>query len=244
MSENRNDKKTVWLYAVILFTSAFIVLLLTAYSQIKFNKNIDEYKNQISSQTKEKINFQTDLKSAVDQNKKLQDEINSMKADLEKYKKAQKENEKKISDLQNEYKRKVSSYQALVEAENEYKSGHVVECAALLYHQCSADSLEGTSLDIYRSIVAQAYPKAAVGLYNEGYGDYRNKNYDRAVEKFQMSLNLESDWYLSDDCYYFMAYAEYKRGNKEAARNALQMLLQKYPRSNYGEDGVELLKQL
>jgi len=66
---NNNDKKTVWVYAVILFTSAFIVLLITAYSQIKVNKNIDEVRNKLGSTEKEKSNFQMSLSSALAENK-------------------------------------------------------------------------------------------------------------------------------------------------------------------------------
>lgn len=244
LSENKNDKKTIWLYAVILFTSAFIVLLLTAYSQIKFNKNIDEYRNQISSQAKEKIGFQSDLNSALEQNKKLQDEINAMKSELAKYKKAQEDNEKKVSDLQGGYQQKIAVYQALVEAENEFKDGHIVECATLIYSQCKENLLEGKALDIFRSLVNQTYTKAASQLYTDGYKSYRDKNYDKAVNNFEMALNLAGDGFLSDDCYYFMGYAEYKRGNKDAARNAIQTLLQKYPESDYGEDAAQLLSEL
>lgn len=43
MSNNKSERKTVWIYAVILFTSVFVVLLLTAYSQIKLNTNINKY---------------------------------------------------------------------------------------------------------------------------------------------------------------------------------------------------------
>jgi cell division protein FtsL len=63
VSENGNGRKAVWMYAVILFSSAFIVLLLTAYSQIKLNKNITRYEGQIHDEKQQNINFKTDLYS-------------------------------------------------------------------------------------------------------------------------------------------------------------------------------------
>lgn len=64
-------KKTIWIYAVILFTSAFIVLLISAYSQMKFKKNANEYSssNEINNEIRRRIHFS--LSSAVDENEKL-----------------------------------------------------------------------------------------------------------------------------------------------------------------------------
>lgn len=55
--DNKKDKKTVWIYAVVLFTSAFIVLMITAYSQIKVNKNIDYVRDKLGNSEKEKKQF-------------------------------------------------------------------------------------------------------------------------------------------------------------------------------------------
>jgi hypothetical protein len=70
MAEGKNGKGKVWVYAVVLFTSAFIVLILTAISQIRFNKNIDEYRDQISNKEIEKSKFQLNLNSVLEENTK------------------------------------------------------------------------------------------------------------------------------------------------------------------------------
>ena len=50
---NKKGKNTIWIYAVILFTCVFILLLLTGYSQVKFNRNLNEYRNKLISSEEE-----------------------------------------------------------------------------------------------------------------------------------------------------------------------------------------------
>jgi hypothetical protein len=51
---NDSKKSKLCVYAIILFNIAFIVLLFTAYSQIKLNENLNSYKNQVINKETEK----------------------------------------------------------------------------------------------------------------------------------------------------------------------------------------------
>ena len=88
--DNKNEKKQIWMYALILFAGAFIVLLLTAYSQVKFQNNISDYQNKLSTEEKAKINVVTDYNAAIK-------EINRLTAELESLRSKLVESEQKIS---------------------------------------------------------------------------------------------------------------------------------------------------
>ena len=192
MSKNKSDKKTIWVYAVVLFTSAFVVLLLTAYSQIKFNKNIDEYKNRISSEEKQKVNFKTDLSSSIDENKKLKTnnealtkENSKLKSDIEKMK-------DDITNLQQNDK--TDKYEALMLAINLYEKGEIEDCAEMLYRlNYSQEMLGEQGYKKYKELVDKTFKPAAEKIYFEAYKSYYlKKQYSSAIKRFRLSLNLAS----------------------------------------------------
>jgi TolA-binding protein len=244
MSKSKSDKRTIWVYAVILFTSAFVVLLLTAYSQIKFNKNIDEYKNRISNEEQQKVNFKTDLSSSISENKKLKTnndalsiENSKLKSDIDKLK----------DDVANAKKSdKTDKYEALLIAVNLYENGDTEGCAEMLYSlNYSEDMLGEQGFKKYKEMEDKTFKPAAEKIYFEAYRDYYlKKQYPSAIKSFRLSLNLANSEYFSDDCLFLLANAELNNGDSENAKSDLNKLIDNYKDSNYYKDAQNLLGEL
>lgn len=242
MTEKNNDKKKIWIYAVVLFTSAFIVLLLTAISQIKLNKNIDDYKTQIYTNEKEKSDFQLNLSSSKNQNKKLQDELKTTKEDLEKELKENENESQKYKDLELKLSKSINSYEKLLQAENEFLNENFIAAAVILQKQCDIKYLNEQAMKRYVSLKDSTYKKASKELYINGLKNYNAGLYNNAIEAFQLSAELVSYEYYSDDCYYYIAYSYYKAGKYDLASSTVDNLIKNYPSSSYIDDAYDLLK--
>ncbi|MCR4436518.1 MAG: hypothetical protein QHH06_11390 [Clostridiales bacterium] len=240
-----SKKQSVWIYAAILFTSAFIVIILAAYSQVKLNKNFNGYKGmEFSKQEENKNDFQLSLNAAQSENINLKKELDTLNNELEKAKNENDALNKKNAQLENDRKKSVESYEAVLSAEREFNSGNIVESAVILNKECEKSFLGREALAKYNALVEKTYNKAALILYRTGYEDYKKALYDAAIEKFIQSLALEPNDYFSDDCWFFKAYSEYKKGDKESAVISLNSLFQNYPDSNYAGEASVLLKKL
>jgi TolA-binding protein len=244
LSENVNDKKRIWLYAVILFMSAFIILLLTAYSQIKFKNNTSEYENQLSAQEVAKKSVITNLNQVIKENKKLKDEYKAVNEQLIKARSDNETNRNKVNELQKKYIDSIVIYETIVKAYDEYNKGNTVNCALLLNANMDFGKLNTDAYKIYKFLVDMTFKKAANILYIKGKNEYINKNYLNAVNKFKQSLSLSPNDYFSDGCYYYIAYAEYRQGHKNEVKKALKQLTDNFPRSTYIEDANDLLNQI
>lgn len=239
---NNNDKKTVWIYAVVLFTSAFIVLLITAYSQIKVNKNIDEVKNKLGSTEQEKSNFQMSLSSALAENKKLNEKIETLEKEIDDLRVIEDNLKQEIKNLQNENSLKFDNYEKLIKANICYYSGDIKGCSLILTKEINKEYLEKDAEQLYQKLLDISIKKAALEFYNDGYEYYKNKDYDKAIESFNNSLSLVDNEYYSDDCYYFIGYSHFRKGNLNEAKDAMNTLLDKYPNSSYRKDVEKFLK--
>jgi len=242
MTEEKKDKGKVWVYAVVLFTSAFIVLVLTAISQIRFNKNIDEYRDQLSNKEIEKSKFQLNLNSALEENLKLkkeydelEEELAKVNTELEKYKKETEETSAKCNEM-------IMAYEYLLLADNEYNDGNIVECAEIINTKIKPEFLSEAGLEKYKDLIEKSYKKAAFKLYSEGLKFYKEENYNEAVDRLLRSVKLADEEYFSDDCYYLLAYSEYYLGNKDNVRKYVELLSQKYPESGYIKYANNLLE--
>jgi len=239
---NNNDKKTVWIYAVVLFTSAFIVLLITAYSQIKVNKNIDEVRNKLGSTEQEKSNFQMSLSSALAENKKLNEKIETLEKEIDDLRITESNLKKELRDLQNGNSLKLDNYEKLIRANICYYSGDIKSCSLILTKEVNKEYLEKDAEQLYQKLLDMSIKKAALEFYNDGYEYYKNKDYDKAIESLNNSLSLIDNEYYSDDCYYFIGYSYFRKGNLNEAKEAMKTLLDKYPNSSYKKDVEKFLK--
>jgi len=243
VSEIKNGKKTVWLYAVILFTSAFIVLLLTAYSQIKFTKNIDEYESRLSDQEKAKYSVQQSYSLLKKENEKLKKQIDSLNDKIKSI-----NNKPSLYSeyyaLQYKHTKALKSYESLMKADQAYNSGDYINCAQLLLKQCEVSVLEVEAKNLYNYLKNKTYLKAARELYGRGFSYYKKGKFHEAVTDFNSSLELVDKEYFSDDCVFFAAYSEFNMGNKTRTQHYIDLLIKKYPDSSYMNDAKNLQKLL
>lgn len=231
-----NVRKTIWMYAVILFTSAFIVLLLTAYSQIKFNKNIDQYQSQISQETQAKKTFQVNFFDALDINKSLTEQLKTSKEELDKVN-GQLQEEKKVSaDLQRKNQTMENLYGELIKADNEYQKGNYVASAEILMNIAEAQITNEEAKILYQSLVSKTYGKAALKYYNEGYTSYTKKDYTAAISKLKLAQYMAPKDYFADDSYYYIINSAIKQENYTEARTYSDKLISEYPQSGFIKD--------
>lgn len=229
---NENKKSKIWLYAVILFTSAFIVLLLTAYSQIKLNKNLNDYKSQVYNKETEKNKYQQNFSSAQEMNaklneeiKRLQEENNTLKDDIT--------NSNKEMDIINEtLAKKSTAFGVLSDAMTVYLNGNVIECAGLL-KTINVYDLDTKALETYNSLSLKADSEAGKLLFDEGYALYKKSKYSEAAEKLFFSNQYAAAETFSDKCLFYLAYSELNSGNTTTALEHMNMLITNYPTSKY-----------
>lgn len=240
--DNKKDKRTVWIYAVILFTSAFIVLIVTAYSQMKVNQNIYDVRNKLGVTEKEKSNFQMNLSSALAENKKLNEEIDKLEKEIEDTRIKESNLNKELSNIKDINSTKITNYEQLMLAYNKYYIGDVKGCANILISEIDKGSLDKDALDMYNSLSGLSNNKASLEFYIDGYDNYKNGDFNKAIESFKNSLRLTVNEYYSDDCYYFIAYSYFYTNNINLAKETMNTLLNNYPDSTYKKDAVKFLK--
>lgn len=243
-NDKMREKRKIWIYAVILFASAFILLFFTAYSQIKLNKSIKDYGDQLKGNDKEQSRSGLDLNTSLQLNSQLSNQLkgaNSKIAELTGYLNEQK---KLNSDTRKAYDELVKTFDYLIKAENMYKKRELTSCAVTLEEGCKKELLSKNALDRYNFLKNNSFDPAAINLYFKGYKEYKMKRYKSAINNFQLSLKLAKDEYVSDDCYYFIAFCEYKTGNTELAKSNINTLISNYPNSSYISGARQLLNDL
>lgn len=244
MPDGSKKQSRIWVYAVILFSSAFIVLLLTAYSQIKLNNSLSEYKSKLDNMELQHDNAKFSLNAAIELNAELSKKIDELNEELEAADKKIKEYEELLEREKEKNKLYLSSYEALINAHMEYEKGNFIDSALLLQEHCDPDHLNNKALEMYTDLKNKVYKEASYKLYTDGYNLYKNKAYGEAIKSFKLSLSLTGSEYYSDDCYYFMAYSYYFINDHEQARQTAQTLLEKYPESTYKNATEELLRMI
>ncbi|HOM02284.1 MAG TPA: tetratricopeptide repeat protein [Acetivibrio sp.] len=236
------ESKTLWVYSIILFACAAIVLLWTGYSQIKINDDLEEYQNKLSDKENENSIFQYNLSSALAQNEKLKEEINELKNKLEASKNENESLKKEIKDLEKRTEKDKNFYEEIIKADIEYINGNIKECAIILFEIDYKNITDKNLLIKYNDLAEKTYRKASELYYFEGYSNYKNKKYNEAIESFNFALKLYDKDYYADDCYYFIAYSQYYIGNYDKAKEALSTIIDNYPNSSYYKDAKDLLK--
>ena len=136
MADKNSERKKIWIYATILFMSAFIVLLFTAYSQIRLNGNISDYKNQLNSNTKEKNDFQINLNSCLKLNSQLNNQIKAANKQISQIKQDEKKANSSLLSEKDKTKRTIAAYDYLLAAESAYNLEEISICAKVMYEKC------------------------------------------------------------------------------------------------------------
>ncbi len=232
------------MYAALLFTSAFVILLITAYSQLKFNKSVDEYESRIQGEIQQKYVYQYDLKRALVENEELKKSIEDLKKRVDELEKERSDFNKRLEEKDGKLEEAIEFFNILAEAESEYKKGNYVKCAQLLKSRSNKDILGPEARKKYDFLLSETSFKAGLALYNEGYRLFTQKNYADAVGKFLASYDITQSDYYSDDCLYFASASYYYIGKNEKASETLDILLSRYPQSTYRNEALLLKKKI
>lgn len=228
----KNKKTNVWLYAIILFTSAFIVLLFAGYSQIRLNRNLDDYKKQVFSTETEKNEYLRNFASAQEMNEELNKEIGQL----------EKENEelvKKISDLSDEMKSMEKTLQlkqkacaSLAEVFDVYLQSDAIQAVEQL-KAVDVENLDQELTIAYKKLEMRVMAEAGEQLFDEGFSLYDRARYNQALEKLLLAFQYAPKEEFSDKCLYYLAYAELRTDKKANALEHMEQLIREYPESNY-----------
>lgn len=229
---SNNEKSKIWLYAVVLFTSAFIVLLVTAFSQIKLNRNLDDLNNQIFTKEHEKSEVQLSFANAQElnnrlsnDNKKLQEEIDSLKTAIDVMK-----SDRETADRTNAAR--LDAYEKLSQAQNEYIRGKPVDSAQII-RDIDPNLLNADAGGTYSQLMDKAYYDAGRQLLNEGYDRYIKKDYAAAMDKLTQAWFYAPDRDYSDKCLYYLALSESKTENTAQAVAHMKTLRDQFASSGY-----------
>jgi len=232
MADKRNIKAKIWVYAVVLFTSAFIVLLITAYSQIKQQRNIDDFKTQISHEQNENKKYQISYANAQEmisrltsENESLNDENKDFSATIDKL-------NSDIDIIEEESQEKIKQYEKLSEAQSEYLKGNIVTSAQMLKN-LSPEAFSGKSQELYVLLSEKAYSEAGRQMFDEGYKLYQQSKYSDAILKLVLSRDISPNASYSDNCLYYLAYAQHRIGNTANALDLMKTLIGEYPTSSF-----------
>jgi len=229
---NENKKMKIWMYAVILFTSAFIVLLFTAYSQIKLNKNLNDYKSQVYNKETEKNKFQQNFSSAQEMNAKLNEEIKKLQEENNTLNMNIKNLEIEKVNTEETLKKKSAAVDGLSNALTIYLNGNVVECAGLLQN-IDVSNLDAKSVETYNVLKLKANAEARKLLFDEGFALYNKAKYSEAAVKLLLSSQYAPSETFSDKCLFYLAYSEVKTDNKISAVEHMKKLISNYTSSWY-----------
>lgn len=235
MEGNKNAKTKIWIYAVVLFSSAFIVLLITGYSQIKLNKNLSSYRNKISNTENERNKYQLNFSTAQETNNKLKEENDKLKSDNTTLKTKVDSLEKEKAQIADDNEKALQEYDKLCTAQANYLNENFVMAAGILIKQINYNLLDTKARELYSQLIDKVRPKAEKILYNDGYQLYENKDYVSAAEKFKFALDIAPAGAYTDGVIYFLALSTEKTGDLNSAAGYMQLLIQTYPESKYYE---------
>jgi TolA-binding protein len=237
---NTSDrKKTIWVYAVILFMSAFIVLLITMFSQIKLNSNYETLKSE-NSENEEKVGeYKLSFSAAVKENELLSEELSETK---EKLKEANKQIESYTkgdeSDLGKD-SQSFKSYENLLIAKEKFDEDDVVNCALVL-KKINYDLLGTKGQNLYNKLLEDSQDEAIEILYEKGIESMESEEYEKAVEYFSDSYSLSNESEYADSCLYYMALCEYNLENNEDALMYIEKIENDFEKSSYLDDSNSL----
>jgi TolA-binding protein len=227
-----NKKVSVWLYAVILFTSAFIVLLFAGYSQIRLNQNLSEYKSQVFYTESEKNEYLRNFASAQEMNEELNKEISQLKEENDDLKKRIKDLADEKYALQDVLLKNKEAADNLSIVIGIYLDGDVIGAAEQLKN-VDVTVLDELTAKTFKTFEKKVTAEAGNQLFDEGFSLYNRAKYYEAAEKLLLSFQYAPKEGFSDKCLYYLAYAELRAGKKSEALEHMKRLVSEYPQSNY-----------
>lgn len=230
--ENNKDKRNfLWIYTVILFSSAFIVLFLTGLSQVRLANNIEEYKKKLKEHEKSIQGFNLSLNSASKENWSLRQKIELLEKENSSLKSII-EDLNKLKLIQSQLERSKLSFDLLLKATDFFKKGDYVSCAEALRDVFEED-LGQEARKKYKYLKSKVYFYTMKYFYYKGIKEFEKRNYLQAREYFLKSLNYDDTKYFEENSLYYIALISSKLGETEKLRQYANALITKYPNSEY-----------
>lgn len=227
-----NKKTSIWLYAVILFTSAFIVLLFAGYSQIRLNQNLNDYKSQVFNTESEKNEYVRNFASAQEMNVELNKEISLLEEENAGLKKEISDMADENAALQEVLRQRQEAAGNLAKVISIYLEGDVIRAVEQM-KTVNAAVLDQITAQTFKTFEEKVTAEAGKLLFDEGFSLYDRAKYDQAAAKLLLSFQYAPKEEFSDKCLYYLAYAELRAGNKAEALDHMRRLVLEYPQSNY-----------
>jgi len=225
-------KASVWVYAVVLFTSAFIILLFTAISQIRINKYLDDYRNKVDIKESEKNLVEENFLSAQEMNKKLNEKIDELNKNNETLANEIEDLKKVTEELKETIQKRDESIKILMQALSAYKNGDMAESAALI-KKIDIAAIDEDQAQFYNQLAEEVYSEAGRKLFNEGYYLYKDREYEEAIKSFLLSYEYAPADEFSDKCLYYLAYSEMRIDKIDEAVKHMKKIINDYPASRY-----------
>ncbi|MEN8905288.1 MAG: tetratricopeptide repeat protein [Clostridiales bacterium] len=241
MLDKNDRKRTIWVYAVVLFISAFIVLLITMYSQIKFSDSYETLKDQNSQNEEEVGKYKLNLSSAIKENEVLSEELKLAKEKLE-------EANRQIQTITKDDSKEgsgasIENYEILINAKDNFDRNEIVNTAIIL-KDVEYEILGENGQKLYNQLIEKTEKKALVLLYDDGIRNMEIGEYKVAIDKYSTCYNLSDSSQYADDCLYYLGYCEYKLDKNEDALMYLNELKNKFSKSSFLEDCNILIEKI
>jgi len=227
-----NKTKFLWIYAIVLFTMAFILIFFSAVNQYRMNKNIDSYKEHLNKQTGLFQGIEEGISTLVSENENLKKQLKELEEknnDLENKNKITNEKLEQLNAQVSEIGRTVDN---LLNAKESFDKKDYKQ-AALSLEQINPNLLGEKSRELYNHMQEVSFEKAARIFYNEGYKLYVSGQYEQAILSFQKSVQFKNDQYFSDDAMYYLGDSYLKINNVEEAEKTFNQFKELYPTSQF-----------
>lgn len=189
------------LFGIICLAAALIFFL---HSMKKLEKEKTDNEPIVNAVVSE------NLDKTLEENKKLQEQLDAANLELKSYKLTDQINE--ISTL--------------------YNQGKNSEAVEKLGSIPVAELSDGQKKK-YDAIKKDVYQKEALSLYNQGNTLYNSKKYAEAVEKLEKVFMLGDKWTFGDKALYALAKSYVETGDNQKGAEAYQKLIELYPKSSY-----------
>lgn len=232
MEQDKNKRRFLWIYALVLFASAFTVLLLTAFSQIKLNNNMEEYKRQLSDRENSIKEFSLNLNSAAEERKTLKQKLEQLQTEYDQLKHTVSEGGGNPELMNSKLERSRRSFDNLLKADRLYKDDKYISCAQLLRNVFEED-LGQEARQKHRFLKSKVYLYATKDYYRKAVGMFNQKNYTEARKLFEESLAYDETKYYEENSIFYLALICKKINDVESFKKYSQKLIQSYPNGEY-----------
>jgi TolA-binding protein len=230
-------KKTVWTYAVIMFTSAFIVLLIVGYSYLK-SPAVPKQANSPDP------SLMKSIKSITDENDRLTKANDDIQKELDKNKNLTQQQKNNYDTLKSTYDQTKKSYDNVLLAEIDYKKGDDVGCAELLKNSTTYSLIGWEAQNKYNQLLSYTLDSAIYTLYRIGRNQYWNDQYNPAILTLLRALRLTGKSGRADDIIYYLAKSYYDKGDMVNAKIYFQNIVENYKTSTIFSSAKRLLAKI